>query len=124
MNVEGIIWMGVRSAAHADLDRLFGEVMGITVTKSEPGVTWFTLPGGEEIQIHDDADVDHTFFGKGPVVGFRVTDYGTAERALTASGIEWASEGDTNGALRWRHFRGPDGNIYEILGPDDAGELS
>ena len=117
MKVEGIVWMGVRTAAHADLHELFATVMDMPVTKADEGVSWFGLPGGEEIQIYDDRDVDHTFFTEAPVVGFRVTDYTDAERQMTAAGVEWVTPGDHNDALRWRHFRGPDGNVYEILGP-------
>lgn len=117
MNVEGIIWMGVRSPAYAELHRLFADVMDMPVTRRDDGVSWFLLPNGEEIQIYDDADTDHTFFTDAPVIGFRVTDYDEAHAALTAAGVEWVSEGDHSKTLRWRHFRGPDDNIYEILGP-------
>jgi catechol 2,3-dioxygenase-like lactoylglutathione lyase family enzyme len=121
MKVEGIIWMGVRSPRHGAMHDFLADVMGMEVAKAERGVTWFTLPGGEEIQIYDDADVDHAFFGNGPVIGFRVRNFAEAERALTAAGIEWLSDGDASAELRWRHFRAPDGNVYEILGPNEPG---
>lgn len=28
------------------------------------------------------------------------------------------------GPRAWQHFRAPDGNIYEIIGPDDVGGVS
>lgn len=117
MNVTGIVWMGVRTAAYSELDRLFGSVMGMSVTKRTDGVTWFELPGGEEIQIFDDADQDHTFFGPGPVLGFRVDDFAGAMTALTDAEVELIGDGDADANSQWQHFRGPDGNIYEILGP-------
>jgi catechol 2,3-dioxygenase-like lactoylglutathione lyase family enzyme len=117
MRVEGIAWMGVRSAAFTQLHHLFAEVMGMDITRKRRGVAWFALPGGEEIQIYDDGDADHAFFGQAPVIGFRVADFDEAHAELTAAGVEWLSEGDRGEVLRWRHFRGPDGNVYEILGP-------
>lgn len=117
MRVEGIVWMGVRTAAFPALRHLLADVMGLEVTRTESGVTWFSLPGGEQIQIYDEHDEDHAFFASGPVVGFRVADFDIADAELTAAGVDWIGSGDHDDQLRWRHFRGPDGNVYEILGP-------
>ncbi len=70
MRVTGIVWMGVRSAAQPEMHRLFADVMGLTVVRETAGVSWLALPGGEEIQLYDDTDQDHTFFPEGPVIGF------------------------------------------------------
>ena len=117
MNVTGIVWMGVRTAAFVELRRLFGSVLRIPTTHEADGVAWFELTDGAEIQIYDDTDEDHTFFGSGPVVGFMVDDFPEALRELTAAGVELIGSGDADERLRWQHFRGPDGNVYEILGP-------
>jgi hypothetical protein len=122
MNVTGIVWMGVRTPAFPQLRHLFGSVMGMPTTHETEGVAWFELGNGAEIQIYDADDVDHTFFGNGPVVGFMVDDFAGAVEELVAADVELVGDGDANTELRWQHFRGPDGNIYEILGPrrDDA----
>lgn len=119
MEVTRISWMGVRTAAYGEMRSLLGDVMGLPMSHDAPGVTWFEMADGE-IQIYDDGDVDHTFFGPGPTVGFEVSNFTQAHAELLDAGIEFVSEPQTNGTTMWRHFRGPDGNIYEILGPDDG----
>jgi hypothetical protein len=48
-----------------------------------------------------------------PVVGFAVSDLPAAVQELRSAGVELLGEpGPT-----WQHFRGPDGNVYEL----DAG---
>ncbi len=117
MRVEGLVWMGVRSEAFPALRELFGSVMGMETARDGDGVSWFTLPNGDEIQIYAATDTDHAFFDTAPVVGFRVADFDAAVREMSAAGVEWIGDGDRNAQLRWRHFRGPDGNVYEVLGP-------
>lgn len=117
MKVTGIVWMGVRTPAFAALRSLFGSTLRMPITYDSEGVAWFALDDGTEIQIYDGADADHTFFGNGPVVGFMVDDFTVALQELDAAGVELIGPGDANEELRWQHFRGPDGNVYEILGP-------
>ena len=50
-------------------------------------------------------------FDTGPVVGFAVRDLPTAVDELRRAGVELLGEpGPT-----WQHFRGPDGNVYELV---------
>ncbi len=122
MKVTGVVWMGVRTPAFAELNDLFGSVLNMRTTHESEGVTWFELDDGAEIQIYDDRDVDHTFFGDGPVIGFMVDDFATALQRLVEAGVELIGTGDANDHLRWQHFRGPDGNVYEVLGPRDEAD--
>jgi catechol 2,3-dioxygenase-like lactoylglutathione lyase family enzyme len=47
----------------------------------------------------------------GPVVGFAVRDLPAAVDELRRAGVELLGEpGPT-----WQHFRGPDGNVYELV---------
>lgn len=116
MRVLGIVWMGVRTPSYDALRTLFSTVMGMPVTKAGSDITWFGLPGGEEIQIYGSTDNDHEFFGDGPTVGFLVDDFAGALSEMSAAGVEFIGEPQTDGARWWNHFRGPDGNVYEILG--------
>lgn len=116
MNVTGIVWMGVRTPAFADLFRLFETVMNLEVTHETDAAAWFRLANGDEIQMYSDADTDHNFFEAGPTVGFRVDNFVTARAELVAAGIELIGQGEANAELAWQHFRGPDGNVYEIMG--------
>ena len=120
MKVLGIVWMGVRSSHYRELRDLFGVVMGMERVHTAAGVTWFVLPDGEQIQLYDDTDLHHTFFGEQPVVGFLVEDFARARAEMMAAGVEFLGTEDTDGRLTWEHFRGPDGNVYEILGPASA----
>lgn len=117
MNVQGISWMGVRSKQYDALRHLLRDVMGINVSHDAGDVTWFSLPGGEEIQIYDESDTDHTFFGTAPVIGFLVDDFDLAKAEMEAAGVAFIGSGDATRERRWQHFRGPDGNVYEIMGP-------
>jgi catechol 2,3-dioxygenase-like lactoylglutathione lyase family enzyme len=116
VRVLGIVWMGVRTPHHDELRRLFADVMGMPVTRAGDEVTWFGLPRGEEIQIYGASDVDHRFFTDGPTIGFLVDDFESALGELAATGIEFLGEPRTDRSRTWVHFRGPDGNVYEILG--------
>ena len=50
-------------------------------------------------------------FATGPVVGFAVRDLPAAVDELRRAGVELLGEpGPT-----WQHFRGPDGNVYELV---------
>ena len=123
MNVTGIAWMGVRTPEFDAMRHLLGSVMGMALTHEHDGVAWFDVGGEAEIQIYSDADADHRFFGEGPVIGFMVDDFAGAREELEAAGVELIGPGDENAELCWQHFRGPDGNVYEILGPNPAGAV-
>jgi hypothetical protein len=71
----------------------------------------FTLPDGYNVEVFD---VDHNgkeHFNTGPVAGFAVRDFAAAVAELRAAGVELLGDpGPT-----WQHFRGPDGNVYELV---------
>jgi len=50
-------------------------------------------------------------FATGPVVGFAVRDLAAAVEELRRAGVELLGE---PGPM-WQHFRGPDGNVYELV---------
>jgi catechol 2,3-dioxygenase-like lactoylglutathione lyase family enzyme len=53
----------------------------------------------------------HGVFPRLPVVGFTVRDLPAAVDELRTAGVELLGEpGPT-----WQHFRGPDGNVYELV---------
>ncbi|HZA85533.1 MAG TPA: VOC family protein, partial [Acidimicrobiales bacterium] len=57
---------------------------------------------------------DHRHFTTGPVVGFAVDDIESARAELEASGIDVLGPIQRGGGLAWLHFRGADGNIWEL----------
>jgi len=37
---------------------------------------------------------------------------------MVAAGIDFIGEPQRDGGAAWNHYRGPDGNVYEIMGND------
>jgi hypothetical protein len=83
------------------------------------GVAWFGLDDGAELHLYAETDDYHSFFGAGPVPGLYVNDYDQAIERLAAHNVEWLTETDTATGRQWRHYRAPDGNVYEVMGPID-----
>ena len=77
---------------------------------------------GTPIHVYAETDADHAFFDSGPVVGLVVEDFDATRAAMVAAGIAFIGEPQRDGGSAWNHFRGPDGNVYEIIGPDRAAE--
>ena len=80
----------------------------------------FRLGDGTEVHVYGPADVDHDFFGAGPVVGLVVDDVDAVRQRLDAADIEFLTPVERVGASAWCHFRGPDGNVYEIISRSDG----
>ena len=54
-------------------------------------------------------------FTTGPVAAFAVEDIEAARTEMRANYIEFLGPtGGEPGGYRWAHFRGPDGNVYEL----------
>jgi len=95
MDVRGLGWSGTRTDQAEALASFYQHVLGLDLVHTEPHSWVFELPDGQT----------------GPVVGFEVTDLAEAVAALRAAGIELLGESGPT----WQHFRGPDGNVYELV---------
>jgi len=74
------------------------------------------------VEVFGPGDTGHEHFDAGPVAGFLVDDVREARADLEAAGISFLSpvqESDDGAA--WSHFRGPDGNVYEVTTPAEQG---
>ncbi len=111
MNVTGLGWLGTRTPRAEELARFYQNVLGLKLVYSEPHFWVFQLPDGRNVEVfHPDYPGKDSFI-TGPVAAFAVTDLTAAVDELRAAGIELVDEpGPT-----WQHFRGPDGNIYELV---------
>jgi len=49
------------------------------------------------------------------VVGFLVDDLAATRVLMLGYGIEFIGEPRHEGRTAWQHFRGPDGNVYELM---------
>lgn len=114
MKVTGLSWAGTRTDQFDGMVRFLEEVMGIERDEEQPGFVSFKLPRGDKFEVFGTDDSDHDFMTTGPAVGFAVSDLDEARSELEGAGIEFMEPTQQEGDFRWAHFRGPDGNIYEI----------
>jgi putative transposase len=89
-------------------------VLGLTTSQEASDFVAFQLPEGGTFEVFGPGDQDHQHFSIGPVVGLVVEDLTAAVRELEAAGVELlGGQMDERGG-GWRHFRAPDGNVYEL----------
>ena len=121
MAVRAMGWLGVRTPRSAAMAAFYRDVLGLEVIQDKPEATWLRLADGTQVHVYDQADADHDFFGDGPVVGFVVDSFREVHAALTAAGTEFCyPDPQRADGQAWQHFRAPDGNVYEIIGPVGA----
>ena len=122
MSVRKLGWLGVQTQKSAAMTAFCRDVLQLESILDRPDASWFKLADGTQFHVYGAGDEDHKFFGSGPVVGFQVDSFAAAHTAMTKAGIEFLyPEPQRDGGKAWQHFRAPDGNIYEIIGPDDLG---
>ena len=114
--VNGIVYLGIKTDKFDELVNFYKNTLGLKENHFEPGFAAYLLPNGDKIEIYgtnDPNNAAHGYFTTGPVAGFEVTDIESTRKELESKGIEFVSpiQGERS---RWSHFRGPDGNIYEI----------
>jgi catechol 2,3-dioxygenase-like lactoylglutathione lyase family enzyme len=113
----GLGWLGVRTERFEETVRFFRNVMGLQQIRQDSDVVvGFAFPDGTEVEVWRPEDEFHAFFGTGPVVGFRVEDFDDARARMEAEGIEFLGPVQRSEKAAWVHFRGPDGNVYEVIG--------
>lgn len=115
MAIRSLVWMGVRTAHFAETVDFYRDVMGLEIVREASAAVWFRLGDGTELHVYGHDDADHDFFGSGPVVGFEVDDFEATRAGMLAAGIAFIGEPQRDGGTVWNHFRGPDGNVYEIM---------
>jgi catechol 2,3-dioxygenase-like lactoylglutathione lyase family enzyme len=122
MKARGLVWLGTRTRNFDDTVRFFGDTLGLRKSHEEPDFTVFRLPNGDTVEVFGPGDTGHEHFDSGPVAGFLVDDVREARADLEAAGISFLSpvEESDDGAA-WSHFRGPDGNVYEVITPAKQG---
>ncbi|MBA2327824.1 MAG: VOC family protein [Actinobacteria bacterium] len=117
MEVQGLSWMGVR-VSDLEATRSFFEKLGLEHRHSEGEMIAFGAKNGDTVEAFGPGDEDHRHFDSGPVVGFEVDDVEAARRELESAGVEFTGAIERGGGMRWAHFRGPDGILFELTGRD------
>ena len=114
VEVKGMGWLGIRTAYFEQTVALFRDVMNLEVIREEHDVVGLRFPDDSEMEVWRPSDEFHSFFTTGPVVGFRVDDAEQGRAQMEAAGIEFIRPLQHSEGAKWTHFRGTDGNIYEI----------
>jgi hypothetical protein len=115
MKVQGLNWVGTRTASFRETVAFFHSILELPIGVERPHFVRLDLPDAACVEVFDAAAEEYPHFTTGPVPGFLVADFDAAREELAAAGCELIGlEGGERGVYRWQHFRGPDGNVYEI----------
>ena len=96
--------------------KLFRDTLGLELTHSEEEFAVLRAGNGDEVEIFGPNSKHNTHLSSAPVVGFLVGDMDEARNRVRKAGLELiggVKKGEKGYA--WQHFRGPDGNIYELV---------
>lgn len=122
MTVHRLGFLGLRLAdptRFAATVALYRDLLELPIIAEEPDrFVWFRLADGTQLHVYGPLDEDHLAFGESPCVGFVVDDADDSRARLEAAGIAFLWETQRDGDVAWAHFRGPDGAVYELIGPD------
>jgi catechol 2,3-dioxygenase-like lactoylglutathione lyase family enzyme len=120
MKVLSLGWLGVRTKNAAAMTAFYRDVLRLEVLQEQTTGERFGLADQTEVHVYSEDDEFHEFFGSAPVIGFVVDSFAEAQAAMLQFGIEFLyPEVQRHAGRAWQHFRAPDGNVYEIIGPDD-----
>ena len=124
MKVRGLDWVGTRTDHFPATVDFFGNTVGLPIGARRGEFVRLDLPNGSCVEVFGPADSDHLYFTTGPAVGFWVDDIEAARHDLLEHRTELlGSTGGEAGSVRWQHFRGPDGYVYEVVeNPDGHAE--
>jgi catechol 2,3-dioxygenase-like lactoylglutathione lyase family enzyme len=115
MEIQRLGWLGVRTDRFDETVRFMKDALGLRLELEEPGRAMFMLPNGDPIDVFDESLDRYAHFTTGPVVGFLVGDVAKALGEVADSGA-WVGPLQRGQGFEWAHFRGPDGNLYELQG--------
>ena len=114
MQVTRIGWAGTRTGDYSAMVEFLTAVLGLTLAHEAPDFAVLDLPSGDTFEVFGPSDQDHLYFTSGPVVGFVVEDLPAAVAELERAGVELLGGDVDDRGEGWRHFRAPDGNVYEL----------
>lgn len=116
---KGLVWLGVRTKKFSELLDFYQDKMGLPVVHEAPGFRALDLPNGDRLEIFSEEyksedGNDYRHFSTGPVVGFLVDNIEEAKVEMQAEGIEFIGPVGEGKNSKWAHFKGVDGNTYEL----------
>jgi catechol 2,3-dioxygenase-like lactoylglutathione lyase family enzyme len=114
MRVTRIGWAGTRTDGYRAMVEFLTAVLGLPVVQHQRDFAAFQLPSGDSFEVFGPSVADNQYFTTGPVVGFVVEDLPAAVAELERAGVELLGGQVDERGEGWRHFRAPDGNVYEL----------
>jgi len=111
---KGIVWLGIRTSKFVESVRFYEKTLGLKPTESTGDFRAYDLPNGDRIELFSERESDHRHFTTGPVAGYLVENVARARVILERRGVEFVGPIHGGSASEWSHFKGPDGNLYEI----------
>src|SRR5712692_1775973 len=116
MKVLGIVWAGVRTRRFESMLGLFRDVMGLDVVHVEDQFVVLHAANGDTVEVFGEKSRYNSHFSSSPVVGFLVENIESARDELVKNRTEVIGEIEhREDGYAWQHFRGSDGNLYEIV---------
>ncbi len=118
LRILGIAWVGIRTMDFDTMLHMFQTMMGLEVTHKEEENEFVVLRAadGDTVELFGPGSKYNPHFAMSkPVVGFLVDNIENASEELQSKGIEILGDiKRSKGGYAWQHFRGPDGNLYEL----------
>jgi catechol 2,3-dioxygenase-like lactoylglutathione lyase family enzyme len=112
---KGLNWLGTRTDRYEEMVRFLQEVLGLKLQHKTEDFAILELEDGTHVEVFGPGEKEHPFLTTGPVPGFRVDDVKAARTEMEAAGVEFLdAEVQSFKGSSWTHFRGPDGNVYQI----------
>jgi catechol 2,3-dioxygenase-like lactoylglutathione lyase family enzyme len=112
---KGLNFLGTRTEKYEETIRFFQEVMGLKVQHRGDDFAILQFENGIHVEVFGPEEKEHPFMTTGPVVGFKVDDVRAAREEMKAAGVEFLdAEVQSFHGSSWTHFRGPDGNVYQL----------
>ncbi len=116
MKVQALAWAGIKTEKTAEMKQFLQNVMDLPLTCQGQEFTLFQLPSGDKIEVLDPADVNLHVAPNAIICGFLVDDIHQARQELAQAGTELVGPlRSLDSGYAWQHFRGPDGNLYELV---------
>jgi catechol 2,3-dioxygenase-like lactoylglutathione lyase family enzyme len=112
---KALNWLGTRTEKYEETIRFFEEVMGLKVQHRGDDFAILQFDNGIHVEVFGPQEKGHPFMTTGPVVGFKVDDVRAARAEMEALDVEFLDdEVQSFHGSSWTHFRGPDGNVYQL----------
>ncbi len=119
MRVLGFSWVGVRTDQVEQTLHFFEDVMGLQAIQHKTDFHILTTPSGDALEIFGPrAELSEPEqFSRNPVVvALLVDDIEAARQTVDGAGVTLLGQIQRMpSGYAWQHFRGPDGNTWELV---------